>query len=258
NRTLLPRSILPFKSPAGLPDETTNKTLTKLALLVLHGVDQTIQDLEGYTPRDVANQLRHEETKAHALRILNGPEMYTRWARPLYMRYLDKQIAVDFRDENGHTALWWAACEGDLSRVKKLVKHGANINTLDNGLWTPLHIAAAYDKDDSYEPLEVVHFLVEKGATIDALTDNGFTPLYEAVSVGNFTIARFLISRGANINFINPLNGTSILHSATHDSHFKFILLLLLKGANIDAQAHDGETPLHVSIRTMKHDIPIS
>jgi ankyrin repeat protein len=43
-----------------------------------------------------------------------------------------------------------------------LIRAGANINSIDNDGWTPLHAAAHWDKHD------VIKYLMEKNADLDA------------------------------------------------------------------------------------------
>ncbi|XP_019566516.2 protein phosphatase 1 regulatory subunit 12C isoform X2 [Rhinolophus sinicus] len=53
------------------------------------------------------------------------------------------------------------------------------------------------------ENLEVVHFLVEQGATVNQADNEGWTPLHVAASCGYLDIARYLLSHGANIAAVN-------------------------------------------------------
>jgi palmitoyltransferase len=54
---------------------------------------------------------------------------------------LHQPISIDERDSAGHTALMWAAYQGDALSVEILLKHGANPNTRDDSGLTPLHWA---------------------------------------------------------------------------------------------------------------------
>jgi ankyrin repeat protein len=46
-----------------------------------------------------------------------------------------------------------------------LLRAGANINSVDNDGWTPLHAAAHWDKHD------VIKYLIERNADLDAKND---------------------------------------------------------------------------------------
>ncbi|WFC99574.1 protein S-acyltransferase [Malassezia yamatoensis] len=49
--------------------------------------------------------------------------------------------AIDSKDPQGHTSLMWAAFQGDAMSVQILLKHGANVHTVDEAGLTPLHWA---------------------------------------------------------------------------------------------------------------------
>lgn len=61
---------------------------------------------------------------------------------------------------------------------------------------TPLHFAARLGD------IQMVKLLVDSGATVDmySITNHGPTALYNAISAGNFHVACFLISAGADLN----------------------------------------------------------
>jgi hypothetical protein len=65
----------------------------------------------------------------------------------------------------GYTALDWAARAGDLEVVRYLIARGANVNAADPMGWTPLHLAAREGH------LPVVKLLVEHGASPLAKTE---------------------------------------------------------------------------------------
>lgn len=56
----------------------------------------------------------------------------------------------------------------------------------------------------------MVKKLIDLGANIDAIDDNGDSPLFEAAHEGSFETVRILVERGADINISNRSNKTSL------------------------------------------------
>jgi ankyrin repeat protein len=63
-------------------------------------------------------------------------------------------VEKDATDDEGKTALHWAAIEGHKSIVEVLLGSGANKELRDNGWWTPLRWAMENDKTDVVKLLE--------------------------------------------------------------------------------------------------------
>ncbi|KAI0247232.1 ankyrin repeat-containing domain protein [Lactifluus subvellereus] len=82
---------------------------------------------------------------------------------------LHQPISVDERDAVGHTALMWAAYQGDALSVELLLKHGANPNTRDDAGLTPLHWAVVRGNK------VCILRLLEKGAELHAKGNEGRT-----------------------------------------------------------------------------------
>ena len=78
---------------------------------------------------------------------------------------------------------------GHLPIVKFLLSVSNDINAITDDLWdysTPLHFAAENGK------LDVVEYLVQKGANINAKTGNGKTAYDLAVENGHWNVADYL------------------------------------------------------------------
>lgn len=56
----------------------------------------------------------------------------------------------------------------------------------------------------------MVQKLIDLGANIDATDDNGDTPLFEAAREGSFETVKILVENGADINWQNNRNRTSL------------------------------------------------
>ena len=95
---------------------------------------------------------------------------------------------VNAKDNDGNTALMWAAYNGHTERVKLLIEHGANINAKDNDGETALMQAAFYGY------IEIVKLLLEYGASVNDKDNEGWTALEWT---RNTQIADLLRSYGA-------------------------------------------------------------
>lgn len=92
-----------------------------------------------------------------------------------------------------------AAENGDLETVKKLISENpAMLEAPDREGKTPLHYAAAKGH------LNVVEFLVSKGANVNARNSSGATPLYLAKGFGRKDVVEFLTKHGATAEIIRP------------------------------------------------------
>ena len=96
--------------------------------------------------------------------------------------------------KDGFTSLYLVVEEGKLDVVKFLIEKGANVNAKCKNDYTPLCIAAEKGK------LDVVKFLIEKGANVDKKNKNGWTPLHVAAKEGILDVVKYLTENGANIN----------------------------------------------------------
>ncbi|KAI9507933.1 palmitoyltransferase AKR1 [Russula earlei] len=90
---------------------------------------------------------------------------------------LHQPISVDERDSVGHTALMWAAYQGDALSVEILLKHGANPTMRDDSGLTPLHWAVVRGNK------VCILKLIEKGAEIHAKDNEGRTARDMAVEL---------------------------------------------------------------------------
>jgi ankyrin repeat protein len=131
-----------------------------------------------------------------------------------------------------------AARQGNLEKVRALVdKDPTLIAAKDKGGETPLHWAAFSGN------IDLVRFLLEKGAEVDARNGRGLTPLAFAALQGRTPAAGLLIERGADANVRNALNITSLIIAAEQGA-VELVEKLISAGADVRIESHIG-TALH-------------
>ncbi|RSL97661.1 hypothetical protein CDV31_012939 [Fusarium ambrosium] len=124
--------------------------------------------------------------------------------------------------------------------INLLIDHGAKLDSFDPRerleLRTPLSNAV---RDC---PIDVIEFLIEKGASVNYAPEGTQSPLIAAAYLGtDIEKAKLLLSKGADIN-CRCDNDWTALH-ASYDSP-EFISLFLEHGADINAMTHDFGTVL--------------
>lgn len=131
------------------------------------------------------------------------------------------------------SALHHAAHAGAINIIEYLLKLGFDINNITNTeQLSPLHIALLNKPN-----LQLITFLLDQGADINAASTNGLTPLHYAVQKGAGTkIINLLLNRGANLNSSYTRNGMqcSVIHTAIIHRNAEAIPLLIRHGANIE------------------------
>ncbi|XP_060756112.1 ankyrin repeat and SAM domain-containing protein 6-like [Neoarius graeffei] len=158
-------------------------------------------------------------------------------------------VPVDCTDEEGNTALHFAAASGHEHLVRFLLRKGASVDSRNNYGWTPLMQAARFGH------LNVSHILLENGAEINGRNRMGASVLTMAARGGHTHVAKLLLEHGAfvddfdhlsaaerNVNGNNSNHGdngknfldiTSLLVSA-QQGHEAMVRLLLEWGADVN------------------------
>lgn len=78
--------------------------------------------------------------------------------------------------------------------------------------------------------------------------------LFQASANGNLELLKELLDEGANINIISQ-NGYTPLHRASQNGHTAVVEFLLSKGADAGVESNDRETPLTLAVKNGRSDI---
>ncbi|KAI7838481.1 hypothetical protein COHA_007744 [Chlorella ohadii] len=118
---------------------------------------------------------------------------------------LDCGATVNLADEMGATALHWAVVGGHQAAVLALAQRGAAVDATgvvheeEEHLERPL-LTAAHRGD-----LDMMRLLIQLGASLDAPTPSGYTPLSVAICWEQAEAARLLLQLGADPNQVRSL-----------------------------------------------------
>lgn len=104
----------------------------------------------------------------------------------------------------------WGLKNGDLDQVIEAVeKQGTDVNIAIEGR-PPLCLASDYGQ------LEIIKYLLDKGANVESTDKHGITALLAAIWEGHTQCVKVLLEAGANKNGTAP-DGTSYLDAAEKD-----------------------------------------
>ena len=97
-------------------------------------------------------------------------------------------------DRDGRTALHYAAFEGQVDAIGRLILEGADVDAQDHRGYTPLHFAAQEFRVDA------AHVLIDAGASLVVRDSYGNTVLWTATfnSRGRGELVTMLLSSGAD------------------------------------------------------------
>ncbi|XP_028418537.1 uncharacterized protein LOC114543951 [Dendronephthya gigantea] len=130
---------------------------------------------------------------------------------------------------------------GTLEIVKYLVEKGADVNGWGTDGWTVLHSSVTKGK------LEIIKYLVKKGADVNGKNTNGQTVLHSAVTEGTLEIVKYLVKKGADVNCKNT-DGWIALDIAVSKNRLEIVKFLVEKCANANGNMNEWGAAMHFAV----------
>jgi TonB family protein len=117
-----------------------------------------------------------------------------------------------------------AVRDQELEVVEDLLRLNPNLRTRDDEGWTALTYAALNQETT------IIQALIDEGADLNARDNLGMTPLMHTASSGKNSVAQVLLSAGADVNAQDD-HGQTALTFAEHRKSYDLIKILRAAGA---------------------------
>ena len=156
--------------------------------------------------------------------------------------FVKKGVNVLLETRAGNNSLHIAASNGHLSLCETLItKYKLDVKMTDNDGWTALSFAA---ENGSYELIE---FFVEKKIDIYQKTNDGKNCLHIAASKGHFNLCKTLIEKiNFNVDMVDNKKWTA-LHYAAQKGSYELMNYFIAKGTDVLLKTKDGLNCLHIA-----------
>ncbi len=200
--------------------------------LLSSGVNPNLPDKYGKTPLYYAASFN--EAKTVALLLTYHADPNARAARR--------------ETEFPATPLQYAAELGNLHIASELMAAGARVDTVGNGGRTALHFAVLG------RHLDLIQFLIEKGADLNARDREGTSPLDDAVWRGSLDAAAILLAHGARLNEAEVKTGATPINEAAYLGRTELVKYLLQFNPDLAIADNRGYTPLENAVRKGKEE----
>jgi len=154
---------------------------------------------------------------------------------------IEDGVDVNGKSPDGTTALHWAAYNGNLALVERLIAAGADVKAANEFGSTPLAEAATVGD------VGIIAALVDAGAPVDAAGADGQTALMVVARSSNTAAAEVLIAGGADVNARELWREQTALMWAAAQNQPAMVDLLVANGADVNARSAVNDWPRQVT-----------
>ena len=158
---------------------------------------------------------------------------------------------VNAHQDDGTTALHWAAYHDDLPLMRRLLQAGAKVNVANDYGSTPLAEAAERADPDA------LRVLLDAGAEVESANADGQTALMTVARTDIVAAAKVLVAHGANVNARETWRGQTALMWASAQSRPAMVAFLIAHGAKVNARATLVAWPRRVTAEPRPQNRPL-
>jgi uncharacterized protein len=167
------------------------------------------------------------------------------------MAMIDARADVNAHQDDGTTALHWAAYHDDVPLMRRLLKAGAKADVTNDYGSTPL--AEAAERTDP----EALRVLLEAGANVESPNADGQTALMTVARTDIVEAAQVLVAHGANVNASEKWRGQTALMWASAQSRAAMVQFLIAHGAQVNARETVRDWPRRVTAEPRPQNRPL-
>ncbi|XP_029615126.1 SH3 and multiple ankyrin repeat domains protein 2 isoform X5 [Salmo trutta] len=206
-----------------LMDHIQHHQLAKLAKMLEKGLDPNYHDPDtGETPLTFA---AHLDNVAQVVVVLKHGGAH-----------------LDFRSQDGMTALHKAVRAKNQVTLKALLELGASPDYKDSQSLTPLYHTVLVGGDSG-----CCELLLRAHATVSCHDENGWHEIHQACRYGHVHHLEQLLFYGADMGVMNA-SGNTALHICALYKEEHCARVLLVRGANKEVKNYRSQTPFQVAI----------
>nr|XP_054761417.1 ankyrin repeat domain-containing protein 50-like [Lytechinus pictus] len=211
--------------------------LKVMKIILSHGGELNKGDDDGWTALHIAAENGHLDVTKHL--ISKGADV-NREEKDAHNGHIDvtKHLISQGADVNKGND---NAGNGHIDVIKHVISQGAEVNKGDNDGCTALHYAARKGH------LNVIKFLIDQGAEVNKTDEYGQTSLLFAFQDSHVEAMEYLISQGAK-DVRGIANSCAKVLSAVQDGRPGILPGLQATGARTEADNIHGMTPLEMSL----------
>ena len=168
---------------------------------------QRTLDIVKYLLNKGANPKYQGHNGVSFLRLLIGNRAWKRDSALLEQLLREKKIKPDDIYDESKQPLIFAVGEDSKynERIKILIKYGANLNVPASSLSNPLLMNWIEEKN-----VERIKLYCNNGGDLNIIDGYGYSPLMRAVENKSFSLVKYLIRKGAKINYRGKNGGTAL------------------------------------------------
>ncbi len=263
--------------------------------LLQHGVDGRDEDINGYSPIEIAARYEKEDTFLVLLELENSIHdtnifEYCRWLGldtlailhlaiqrddiPLLKGTLDAGADKDLRDKQGYTVLHRSMQSENTQAMEILLNCGCDVNIANKEGSTPLFTAIFGNSS-----VNKISELLTYGTSVNHRDLNGVKPLQLALEKGQADVILLLLENNATADLVlaadmgtivvvqklmetmtedinkKDIKGETPLHKACAKNKLDIVQHLVANGALIDVVNVFGRTPLHTALIACSWDV---